>query len=131
MGVMMRYKTALVWGMALCAGMAYASNVTVNLDEEHQTIRGFGGMVHNTWQGGKGLSSADAKIAFGTGDGQLGLTALRIPVNESSSNWGVELDALETAFKFADGVHVLPLGYNLYVNASCGKQLAGVCEPPE
>ncbi|MDY6285611.1 MAG: carbohydrate-binding protein [Fibrobacter sp.] len=105
---MMRYKTALVWGMALCAQAVFASNVTVNLDEEHQTIRGFGGMVHNTWQGGKGLSSADAKIAFGTGDGQLGLTALRIPVNESSSNWGVELEAAKLAQSYGAIVYATP-----------------------
>ena len=62
-----------------------ASTVNVDLDEEHQVIRGFGGMVHNTWQGGNGLSEADADLAFGSGDGQLGLTVLRIPVNANES----------------------------------------------
>ena len=38
--------------VALSFGLANAATVDVNLDEEHQVIRGFGGMVHNTWQGG-------------------------------------------------------------------------------
>jgi len=76
---------------------AFASSVTVDLNEEHQVIRGFGGMVHNTWQGGKGLSETDADLAFGSGDGQLGLTVLRIPVNESSSDFGKELQAAKYA----------------------------------
>ena len=83
------------------AGMAFASTVEVDLDEEHQVIRGFGGMVHNTWQGDKGLSDADAQIAFGTGDGTIGLNVLRIPVNESSSNFGKELNAAKYAKKYA------------------------------
>ena len=80
---------------------ALASTVDVDLDEEHQVIRGFGGMVHNTWQGGKGLSEADAKIAFGTGDGTLGLNVLRIPVNESSNDFGKELNAAKYAKQYA------------------------------
>ena len=59
---------------------SFASTVNVDVTEEHQVIRGFGGMVHNQWQGGGGLSEADAKIAFGTGDGTIGLNTLRIPV---------------------------------------------------
>lgn len=92
---------AIAVGLGGLCGSAFASTVNVDLDEEHQVIRGFGGMVHNTWQGGKGLSDADAKIAFGTGDGTLGLNVLRIPVNESSSNFGKELDAAKSAKKYA------------------------------
>ena len=57
--------------VALSFGLSNAATVNVNLDEEHQVIRGFGGMVHNTWQGGAGLSESDANLAFGNGDGQL------------------------------------------------------------
>ena len=92
-----------IWGgtliLAYSAFVAFASASTVNvdLDEEHQVIRGFGGMVHNTWQGGKGLSEADAKLAFGRDDGQIGLTVLRIPVNDNSSNFGKELESAKYA----------------------------------
>ena len=49
------------FGLAL-AIPSFASTVNVDVTEEHQVIRGFGGMVHNQWQGGGGLSEADAKL---------------------------------------------------------------------
>ena len=97
----MAKNVCLALGLTGLSSMALASTVNVDLDEEHQVIRGFGGMVHNTWQGNAGLSEADAKIAFGTGDGTIGLNTLRIPVNESSSNFGKELDAAKYAKKYA------------------------------
>lgn len=76
---------------------ANASTVNVDLSDEHQVIRGFGGMVHNQWQGGGGLSEADAKLAFGTGDGQIGLNTLRIPVYASSNDFNKEVQAAKYA----------------------------------
>ena len=83
-------------------GMAFAipsvaSTVNVDVTDEHQIIRGFGGMVHNQWQGGGGLSEADAKLAFGTGDGQIGLNTLRIPVYASSNDFNKEVQAAKYA----------------------------------
>ena len=54
-------SASFVFGVAGLWSMAAASTVNVDLGEEHQVIRGFGGMVHNQWQGGSGLSEADAK----------------------------------------------------------------------
>ena len=94
----MGFAIPYIVSFILClAGTALASTVNVDLDEEHQVIRGFGGMVHNTWQGGKGLSEADAKLAFGTGEGQIGLNTLRIPVNENSNDFGREVQAAKYA----------------------------------
>lgn len=95
---------------ALClsaAAIAGASTVNVDVGEEHQVIRGFGGMVHNTWQGGAGLSEADAKIAFGTGDGTLGLNTLRIPVYASSNDFNKEVQAAKWAKKYAGDDFIL------------------------
>jgi len=85
------------FGLAFAIPAMAASTVTVNVDEEHQVIRGFGGMVHNQWQGGGGLSEADAKLAFGTGDGQIGLNTLRIPVYASSNDFNKEVQAAKYA----------------------------------
>ena len=76
---------------------SFASTVNVDVTEEHQVIRGFGGMVHNQWQGGGGLSEADAKIAFGTGDGTIGLNTLRIPVYANSNDFNKEVQAAKYA----------------------------------
>ena len=95
-----------VCGLALTVP-AFAATVKVDLGEEHQVIRGFGGMVHNTWQSGNGLSDADAKIAFGTGDGTIGLNTLRIPVNKNSNDFGKELAAAKSAKKYAGDDFIL------------------------
>lgn len=84
-----------------------AATVNVDLDEEHQIIRGFGGMVHNQWQGGGGLSEADAKIAFGTGEGTIGLNTLRIPVYASSNDFNKEVNAAKYAKKYAGDEFIL------------------------
>ena len=95
-----------VFGLAL-AIPALASTVNVDVTEEHQVIRGFGGMVHNEWQGGGGLSEADAKIAFGTGDGTIGLNTLRIPVYANSNSFNKEVNAAKYAKKYAGDDFIL------------------------
>ena len=103
----------LVKGLGVAIGMAgiwslvSASTVNVDVTDEHQVIRGFGGMVHNQWQGGSGLSEADAKIAFGTGDGTLGLNTLRIPVYASSNDFNKEVQAAKYAKKYAGDDFIL------------------------
>jgi len=89
------------------AGSAIASHVNVDVYDEHQVIRGFGGMVHNTWQGGRGLSDADAKLAFTNAEGCLGLNTLRIPVNGSSNDFGKEVEAAQFAKKYAGNDFIL------------------------
>ena len=84
-----------------------ASTVNVNVGEEHQVIRGFGGMVHNEWQSGGGLSEADAKIAFGTGEGTIGLNTLRIPVYANSNSFNKEVNAAKYAKKYAGDDFIL------------------------
>ena len=94
-------KVSCILGVFGIGCTAMAATVNVDLDEEHQVIRGFGGMVHNQWQGGGGLSEADAKIAFGTGEGTIGLNTLRIPVYASSSDFNKEVNAAKYAKKYA------------------------------
>ena len=90
-------SVGLAFGVAGLCSSAMAATVNVDVTEEHQVIRGFGGMVHNQWQGGGGLSEADAKLAFGTGDGQIGLNTLRIPVYANSSDFNKEVQAAKYA----------------------------------
>lgn len=62
-----------------------ASDVIVNLSEEYQVIRGFGGMNHPEWIGD--LTAAQRETAFGNGPNQLGFTVLRIFINEDRNQW--------------------------------------------
>ena len=64
-------------------------------------------MVHNQWQNGGGLSDADAKLAFGTGDGTIGLNTLRIPVYASSNDFNKEVAAAKSAKKYAGDDFIL------------------------
>ena len=100
-------SASFVFGVAGLWSMAAASTVNVDLGEEHQVIRGFGGMVHNQWQGGSGLSEADAKLAFGTGEGTIGLNTLRIPVYASSNDFNKEVQAAKYAKKYAGDDFIL------------------------
>ena len=100
-------SVGFVFGVAGLWSMAAASTVNVDLGEEHQVIRGFGGMVHNQWQGGGGLSEADAKLAFGTGEGTIGLNTLRIPVYASSNDFNKEVQAAKYAKKYAGDDFIL------------------------
>ncbi len=63
-----------------------ADPCVIDTGKEYQTIRGFGGMNLPEWQGSD-LSDAQRKTAFGNGDGELGLTILRVFVNPDSSQW--------------------------------------------
>ena len=100
-------SVGLAFGVVGLWSSAMASTVNVDLGEEHQVIRGFGGMVHNQWQGGSGLSEADAKIAFGTGEGTIGLNTLRIPVYANSNDFNKEVQAAKYAKKYAGDDFIL------------------------
>jgi len=64
---------------------AIAAPATINLSDEKQVIRGFGGMNHPMWVGD--LTDAQRATVFGNGNNQLGFTVLRIPVPENQSDW--------------------------------------------
>jgi glucuronoarabinoxylan endo-1,4-beta-xylanase len=72
------------------ASEALSQNVTVDLNTQRQIIRGFGGMNHKIWNG-YDLNTSDRNLAFGNGDGQIGMTILRIWVSDKPSDWAVEV----------------------------------------
>lgn len=77
------------WVMACFAispFFASAQTVNINVDKQYQTIRGFGGINFPSWTGGD-LTESQRATAFGNGDGQLGLSVLRIHVDPNNNNW--------------------------------------------
>lgn len=74
-----------------------ASNVTINLTEDKQVIRGFGGMNYTTWIGD--LTETQRETAFGNGQKQLGLSILRIHVDENKDNWSKEIPTAKKAIE--------------------------------
>lgn len=84
-----------------------ASSVTVDLSEEYQAIRGFGGMNHPEWTG-QDLTDAQRQTAFGNGDNELGLTVLRVFVNPDSTQWYKALPTAQTATEMGVTVFASP-----------------------
>ena len=90
---MMKIRTFLVAASAilLAASMASAQTATISYGTTEQTIRGFGGSTGFQ----PALTSAEAATIFGTGSGQLGLSLLRVRIDDSTttggSNWAQSL----------------------------------------
>ncbi|THV33667.1 glycoside hydrolase family 30 beta sandwich domain-containing protein [Glycomyces buryatensis] len=82
--------------------------VVVDPSAERQTIQGFGGMNHTVWI--SDLTAAQRDTAFGTDEGQLGFSVLRIPVHEDQANWSGEV---ETAVRASElGAKVIASPWN-------------------
>lgn len=79
--------------------------VLVQLSEERQTIRGFGGMNHAVWI--PDLTPEQRDTAFGNGEGQLGFSILRIPI-DSKANWIREVETAKRAIELGAIVFAAP-----------------------
>jgi glucuronoarabinoxylan endo-1,4-beta-xylanase len=85
---------------------AEAATANINPSAQRQTIRGFGGMAHAAWIGD--LTAAQRDTAFGAGDGHLGFSVLRIPVNENQSDWSRDLATAQRAVALGATVFASP-----------------------
>ncbi|MDQ0604670.1 glucuronoarabinoxylan endo-1,4-beta-xylanase [Streptomyces canus] len=83
-----------------------AATAVIDPSATRQTIRGFGGMTHSAWIGD--LTAAQRDMAFGTGDGQLGFTVLRIPVPEDRAVWNRDLATAQRAVERGAAVIASP-----------------------
>lgn len=92
-----RGARALLGGLALAALLpqALAQTVNINPNTVYQTVRGFGGMNGAGWI--PDLTSAQATTAFGTGNGQIGLSIMRMRIDPNSANWATQLPTAQLA----------------------------------
>ncbi|MFF0013313.1 glucuronoxylanase [Streptomyces sp. NPDC005374] len=95
-------------GASDAAAATAAATAVIDTSVTRQTIRGFGGMSHAAWIGD--LTAAQRDTAFGTGDGQLGFSLLRIPVPEDRANWSRDLATAKRAAEL--GVAVIASPWN-------------------
>lgn len=75
---------------------AAADAVVVDTNKTYQFIRGFGGINHPEWTG-KDMTDAERRTAFGNGDGEMGLTVLRVFVNPNSNQWNLAVPTAKYA----------------------------------
>ncbi|MEV4578240.1 glycoside hydrolase family 30 beta sandwich domain-containing protein [Nonomuraea jabiensis] len=88
------------------AAVTAAAAVVIDRSAQRQTIRGFGGMTHAAWIGD--LTAAQRDTAFGTGEGRLGFSVLRIPVPENQADWGRDLATARRATELGAAVIASP-----------------------
>ncbi|MFG1902393.1 cellulose binding domain-containing protein [Micromonospora carbonacea] len=93
-------------GTLLGATGASAAPATINVSAQRQTIKGYGAMAHAAWIGD--LTAAQRETAFGTGEGRLGFSILRIPVGESSADFGRDLATAKRAVELGVTVFASP-----------------------
>ncbi|GLY17199.1 hypothetical protein Kisp01_42140 [Kineosporia sp. NBRC 101677] len=84
-----------VAALVVGANQASAAPAAINPAARRQTIRGFGAMTHAAWIGD--LTTAQRDTAFGTGEGKLGFSILRIPVGEKEADWSRDLATAKRA----------------------------------
>lgn len=83
--------------------LSYIPLATVNLDSLHQIIRGYGAANIVGWR--PDMSDSEITTAFGTGNGQLGFTILRLRISPDSTQW---ISNVQTAKKAYDmGVKII------------------------
>ncbi|MGC5015581.1 cellulose binding domain-containing protein [Streptosporangium sp. DT93] len=90
----------------LGASEAAAATAVIDPSARRQTIRGFGGMAFASWIGD--LTAAQRDTAFGTGEGRLGFSVLRIPVPENQADWGRDLATAKRAIELGAIVFASP-----------------------
>ncbi|MBI3112711.1 MAG: hypothetical protein HYZ01_14180, partial [Ignavibacteriales bacterium] len=68
----------------------------IYLDNTKQVIRGFGAANILDWR--PDMTDAEIETAFGTGDGQLGFTILRLRVQPDSNQWSLNVRTAKKAY---------------------------------
>ncbi|MBU0472969.1 MAG: T9SS type A sorting domain-containing protein [Bacteroidetes bacterium] len=71
------------------------SVATINLDSLHQVIRGFGASNIVLWR--PDMTESEVSKAFGTDDGQVGFSILRIMAEADSNRWSLYLPTAKKA----------------------------------
>ncbi len=98
--------TASAVGARSASAVTAAATAVIDPSARRQTIRGFGGMTHTAWIGD--LTAAQRDTAFGTGEGRLGFSVLRIPVPETQADWGRDVATARRATELGATVIASP-----------------------
>lgn len=75
--------------------VSYLPTASVNTENKRQIIRGFGAANIVQWRAD--MTDSEIETAFGTGDGQLGFSILRIRIQPQSSLWSTNVPTAKKA----------------------------------
>jgi glucuronoarabinoxylan endo-1,4-beta-xylanase len=76
--------------------VAYIPVATVDFDSLHQIIRGFGAANILPWR--PDMTDSEIETSFGTGDGQLGFTILRLMIQSDTNQWSMNVSTAKKAY---------------------------------
>lgn len=107
-------STALILGaMSL---NVYASSVYVNFNNPHQQIDGFGGMNAPGWVAD--LTTEQATKAFGNGNGQIGLSIMRMRISPDSNQWYKQVPTAKLAYSYGAKLLATPWSPPAYMKTN-------------
>lgn len=86
---------------------ASAADCVIDTSTTFQTIKGFGGINLREWTG-YDLSDAEVQRAFGNGANELGMSILRIYVNDNSNQWNLAIPVAKKAQSLGATVFATP-----------------------
>lgn len=104
MRIKMLILSATIWLWGILG--VFAQTAVVDLSDERQVIRGFGGINHPVWIAD--LTESECNTAFGNGEDQLGFSILRIWVSDNNSQWSREITTAKRAAKLGALIFATP-----------------------
>jgi glucuronoarabinoxylan endo-1,4-beta-xylanase len=93
----------LVLSLIFSSSVNAQNAAVINLDSTHQVIRGFGAANILQWR--PDMTASEIETAFGTEDGQLGFTILRLRIQPEKNLWSTNVPTAKAAYDM--GVTVL------------------------
>ena len=87
----------------ICLPQIHAQDAIINLDSTHQVIRGFGAANILNWRTDMTIDEIDN--AFGTDEGQIGLTILRLRIPPDENYFDDNIPTAQTAHYY--GVKII------------------------
>jgi glucuronoarabinoxylan endo-1,4-beta-xylanase len=85
--------------------VSHLTTVTIDYDSLHQVIKGYGAAT--PWYLPVATDS-EIESAFGTGDGQIGLTIFRLTIDPNSSNWSKWVPSAKKAYEMGAKIIASP-----------------------
>lgn len=77
--------------------VGYYPTFAIDVDSLRQVIRGFGAANIVGWR--PDMTSDEIEKAFGTGDGQIGFSILRLRISPNSTDWGNNVPTAKAAYQ--------------------------------
>lgn len=93
-----------------------AQQVTIDPNTTYQIIRGFGGMSGVGWI--DDMTSAEVDLAFGSGNGQIGLSIMRMRIDPDSSTWWRQVQSAAHAYQLGALLFATPWSAPAYMKSN-------------